>query len=289
MDLTEHRTRPTPWHGDRASTGGRRELLIGALAYLLAFAVTYLAFVYTAAGQRLDGRLLSGTANGPYDHGDGIAEQLLGAMSHPFVIGLALAAVLVLGLVSRRPRAGLLGLGVAAGTVLLAEGLKEVLIRPDIGVTDSSTHNSFPGGHTSAAIGVTLGLLLAAAPRARVWIALPATVAVTFIASGTTMAGWHRISDTIGACLLAAALCCLTALVLCGRGGTSRDAAFTVGHGMFVLATPPLILLAVSALPAEFSTTTLILGTAVTVALTITSVLATLRCVESTATPRIPR
>ncbi|WP_051898974.1 phosphatase PAP2 family protein [Sciscionella sediminilitoris] len=289
MDVIEHRRRPIPWHGDRASTGGRRELLIGALAYLLAFAVTYLAFVYTEAGQRLDGQLLSGTANGTQGTRDGIADRLLGSMSHPLVIGLALAAVLLLGLVSRRPRAGFLGLGVAAGTVLLAEGLKEVLTRPEIGVSGSSTHNSFPGGHTSAAIGVTLGLLLAAAPRARIWIAVPATVAVTFIASATTMAGWHRISDTIGACLLAAALCCLAALGVRAGKGTGRDTALTAGHGMFVLATPPLILLAVSALPAEYSTITLVLGTAVTVALTIASVLATLRCVETTATSRIPR
>ncbi|MEW2380525.1 phosphatase PAP2 family protein [Micromonospora sp. NPDC047707] len=214
--------RPEP--AGRPPTG---RLLRATLGYLLAFALTGVAFVWTAPGQRLDGGLLPrAERGGGYEQPTDLVEPakaVLAWFGDPLVLGLGLGTVLLLAVLSGRVRAGLAGVALVGVTVLGAGLAKQVIIRPDLGVVTSTTHNSFPSGHVAAAMALLLALLLVLPARARWWFALPGAAGVSTVAAATMIAGWHRFSDVVGAVLLAAALFCLAA-VTSARPGTGAAA-----------------------------------------------------------------
>ncbi|WP_165947328.1 phosphatase PAP2 family protein, partial [Micromonospora sp. 15K316] len=124
--------------------------------------------------------------------------------------------------------AGLLGTALVVAAVLGAGVAKKVIVRPDLAVETSTTHNSFPSGHVAAAMALLLAVLLVLPASARWWFALPGATGVSTVAAATMIAGWHRFSDVVGAVLLAAALSCLAAAAL-ARSGT-RAGTGTAGH-----------------------------------------------------------
>jgi membrane-associated phospholipid phosphatase len=221
---------------------GRRPasaLFAAAGAFLLAFAVTCLAFVRTGGGQWLDGALLPRSeVGGGYAQETalyGPAGQILGRFGNPPLLGL-----LVIGIVGVAVASGRLAAGVAAVALFVcaagAAGLaKQVIVRPELGVTGSTTHNSFPSGHVAAATALLLGLLLVVPPRARWWVAVPGALGVSVIAASTMVLGWHRFSDVVGAVLLVAALASLAGAALAAldrrRPAERRSTVTVVGAG----------------------------------------------------------
>ncbi|MBF9127900.1 phosphatase PAP2 family protein [Plantactinospora sp. S1510] len=201
--------------------GGR--LLRAALGYLLAFTLTAVGFVWTAAGQRLDGALLPrAERGGGYEQPTDLVEPaktVLFWFGDPAVLGLLLVGVLVLGVLARRPWAGVMGIALVGATAVLSSVAKQVILRPDLAVATSTTHNSFPSGHVSVAMALLLAVLLVLPAPARWWFAVPGAMGVSVVAAATMIAGWHRFSDVCGGVLLVAVLFCLAAAPL----ARSRD------------------------------------------------------------------
>ncbi|MEU6206356.1 phosphatase PAP2 family protein [Micromonospora musae] len=211
--------RPVPVRGSvPAGRAPAARLFRAGLGFLLVFALTAVAFVWTAPGQWLDGGLLPrAERGGGYEQPTGLvdpAKDVLAWFGDPLVLGLLLGGVLLVSVLTGRIRAGLAGTALVGVAVLGAGLAKQVIIRPDLAVATSTTHNSFPSGHVTAAMALLLAVLLVLPARARWWVALPGAVGVSTVAAATMVAGWHRFSDVVGAVLLAAALFCPVAAVL---------------------------------------------------------------------------
>jgi membrane-associated phospholipid phosphatase len=186
---------------------GRARLLLAALACLLGLGLICVVFVWTPAGQRLDQWLLPQTGRGSVLFGP--AKALLSFAGDPIVLIALLAGVLVTGALSDRIRVALAGTAVVGCSIAGARVLKMLVSRPDLDVAGSTTHNSFPSGHVAAATGLVFAVLLMLPVRARWWCAVPGAAAVAAVGAATMIAGWHRLSDVVGAVFLAGALDCV--------------------------------------------------------------------------------
>ncbi|MGN6190267.1 MAG: phosphatase PAP2 family protein [Conexibacter sp.] len=170
-----------------------------ALTCALALVATYLVFVRTHAGQRIDEAALSGRLASA--HARDAADQLLTTIS---VGSLALVLLLLVGqaLLRRRVAQAVVAVAVVLGAVAMSEVLKHlVLPRPEL-VPTAIPHNSFPSGHTTTAFAVGIAAALAAPPRWRRAVAAGALLYGTAIGMATIAAGWHRPSDVAGALLV---------------------------------------------------------------------------------------
>ncbi len=67
----------------------------------------------------------------------------------------------------------------------------------------------YPSGHTTAALSAGFGLWLITPPRWRLWAGLAAAVYGLAVAAGVVLAGWHFISDVLGASLVVGFWACL--------------------------------------------------------------------------------
>ncbi|SNT59456.1 PAP2 superfamily protein [Asanoa hainanensis] len=203
-------------------------LLAAAGASAIAFGLTWLVFVRTAAGQVVDGRLLPRADQGGGYAQDtvlyGPAARVLGRFGNPLLIGALVVAIVVLALLVRRFRAGLAGAVVVVASAGAAALAKQEIARPELGVVDSSTHNSFPSGHVALAAALLLGFLLVVPARFRWWVAVPGATGVSVIAAATMIAGWHRFSDVAGSVLLVATVYFLVASVLARWPGRHEPA-----------------------------------------------------------------
>lgn len=214
------------------STSKRVGWLLGAASgLLLVLGSTCAAFVWTPIGQRVDQRFLP-RAPGGIDNRASVlyapAHAVLSTLGNPTVLAVLLAAVVLVGVVSGRGTAGLLGVGVVGASIVAAGLLKQLVHRPELGVAGSTTHNSFPSGHVAAASGLVFAVLLALPRGARRWCAVPGAAGVSLVAAATMITGWHRLSDVIGGVLLAALLGCLAAA---GRRAVAGRRAIRGGWG----------------------------------------------------------
>jgi membrane-associated phospholipid phosphatase len=217
-----------PAPGDSARFAG------AALGYLTLLGMACVMFVWTRGGQQLDGVFVPrAERGGSYQQRTALAEPALAVLSFvgdTVILATLLLAVLVVGALTRRLWAGVAGVAIVLCSVGAARILKALLWRPDLNVPGSTTHNSFPSGHVSAAMALLLAFLLVVPPWARWWLAVPGAAAVSAVASATMIMGWHRFSDTAGGILLASALCCVGAAVLTRLRGVSRVDSGRRGH-----------------------------------------------------------
>ena len=174
-------------------------------------AALYRVFVLTSLGQTMDTAALRGAE---VSHARAV-EIMSRALNGTSLVSLVLVCVAAaaIGMVRRR-----IGLAVAAALMVLganlsAQLLKMRLDRPDL--DGFPAPNSFPSGHTTAAVSVAFALVLVLPSAIRGTVALIGAAYVTVIAVATVWAEWHRPSDTVAGAAARARL---------GRPGRHRAA-----------------------------------------------------------------
>jgi membrane-associated phospholipid phosphatase len=198
-------------------TGATLRFASAAVVSAALLAVTFWGFVLTEAGQRLENLALAGaTFRDPSE-----VEGSLAGLSAISVLSFAAAIALVflIGLARRRPGLAVLAATVMGVSILLTEVLKSVLPRPEL--VDGPRWlllNSFPSGHATIAASIGIGALLVAPDKLR-WLVLPlAAVYAAVIAQAVQIAGWHRLSGTVGGMLVAMVVACVSLSVLAALG-----------------------------------------------------------------------
>ncbi|HKN51882.1 MAG TPA: phosphatase PAP2 family protein [Amycolatopsis sp.] len=209
-------TAPDQRHALVTRAASRTAVLIAnAAGFGLAFVASYLLFVRTDAGR--------GVENGVVHSAQSMStmDWALPLRQVDLVVVLGAVAVLlvVVALVRRRFAVGVSALLLLAAPLLVAQILKlYVLDRPEtaerLGV---ASHNSFPSGHVSAAMAVLLAMAVVLPRKARMPALVIGGFGVAWVAASTVALGWHRLSDTMGGCLLVAAVACAGAALISAR------------------------------------------------------------------------
>lgn len=146
---------------------------------------------------------------------------------------LVLIVIAVLALVWRRPWHLLVAAGVVFAANVTTQVMKIALAHPRLqGALGVSYPISiaYPSGHTTAAVSAGFALWLVAPPRWRQLAALVGLLYAAVVGVGVVVAGWHFISDVIGAILVVGfwGALGLAALVL---GGKENPADWVPGGG----------------------------------------------------------
>jgi len=118
---------------------------------------------------------------------------------------LIVAGITVLAIIWRRPWHLLVAAGVFVGANLTTQVMKVVLAHPRLqGALGASypIQIAYPSGHTTAAVSAGFALWLVAPPRWRGMAALIGGLYALVVGVGVVIAGWHFISDVIGAILV---------------------------------------------------------------------------------------
>ncbi|WP_341359435.1 phosphatase PAP2 family protein [Georgenia sp. M64] len=168
-------------------------------------------FVTTAAGQEVDEIAFEGSRIGRWRLMDS-ARDLLDVVSVPFLMVVVLVGMVVAGLRRQWWLAVAVVVVVAASNVT-TQVLKNVLVRPDMDISEA-TVNSFPSGHATVAGSVAAAAILVTAPR---WRWVTALLGATYAGAtgvSTMVGGWHRASDVVAAILVVGAWTFLTLAVL---------------------------------------------------------------------------
>ncbi|MBE2320907.1 phosphatase PAP2 family protein [Solirubrobacter sp. CPCC 204708] len=201
---------------DNTTLHPRRWLAAAALAAVL-LVVTYWSAVRTTTGQRIENAALRGADQATEAARIAASDELSWITMSSFAL---ISVVLVAAAWWRAGLRAAVGVGtVLAGSTVITETLKRVLPRPElISVTGNYTHNSFPSGHTTVAMSALFALLIVVPHRWRgIAVAVGSAYAVA-IGAQTVTAKWHRLSDTVGADLVALAVACFV-LAWLARGG----------------------------------------------------------------------
>lgn len=181
-----------------------RRLLIGAL--LCAAGVALLALLFYGSDRfndldhRLTARLLA-----PEGSLRESAFHAAAELAEPVPLAVALAAVTVLGLIWRRPWHLLAAGGVVLAANVTTQVMKAVLAHPRLQGAFGATHHidvGYPSGHTTAAFSAGFALWLVAPVRYRRRAGLIGVAYGCLVAAGVVVAGWHYVSDVLGAILV---------------------------------------------------------------------------------------
>lgn len=200
-----------------------RQHLTAAVAAAVLLVLTYLVAVRTGAGQRFDDLAFDGrSVEDPAI--TRTTNDLLHRVTRSSLVVLTAAVVLV-GLARRRWRLAVVAGACITGAVVTTEILKlHVLSRPRLDEVPGIEQNSFPSGHATIGMALSLGIVMVS-PHAVRWLSTLGAVAVSLLFGiGVLATGWHRPSDTIGAYLVCVIwFAAGTALLLRWRGGGHDD------------------------------------------------------------------
>ena len=201
-----------------ATARATRKWTIVAVAATVVGIATYLLAVRTTMGQRIENTALRGAdhvSHGEYtEAGDALGQITLVSL------GVATLLVLLVAVVRRELRVGLVAVAIIGGAQVVTQVLKRfVLTRPDLVETSGPyAHNSLPSGHTTIAITVLFAVMLVVPYRIRGLAILIVTPWAISIGAYTITAKWHRFSDTLAADCVALAVACLVCLVAVRAG-----------------------------------------------------------------------
>lgn len=213
----------------------------GVVVQAAALAAVYLACVRTVRGQLEENALHNTAVQTPDAAGIGWLQRVFAVVDRfqPEHLLVALAAMVVLGLLSGRGRLRrtVLGVGVALGTLGVTELLKlVVLTRPDLSERYGSIANSLPSGHTSGVLGLALGFLLVAPRWLRPVFTLAGAAAAGAMGAFVIDHGWHRVSDVLASALVGSIVLCLAlALPSRQRARAGRLAVLAAGVPLLAL------------------------------------------------------
>jgi len=200
----------------------RRFLVTSAAASALG-ALVYVVFVSTEWGQRFDDIAFDGRAVEDPEI-TRATNDLLHSVTRSSLV-LLTGALVLFALGRRRWRLALVAGASITGAVVTTEVLKlHVLTRPDLDGIAGIEQNSFPSGHATIGMALSLGLVMVSPHRFR-WLATGAALLVSMtFGIGVLATGWHRPSDTIGAYLVGLAWFALgTALLMRWRGSGTDE------------------------------------------------------------------
>ncbi|WP_243794365.1 phosphatase PAP2 family protein [Saccharopolyspora gloriosae] len=187
----------------------RARLPKAASACLIGVVLTAFALVWTHPGQALDQGISPEADRGGFLFV--LARGLLWCSGDPLVLGGVLAGVVLASAFGGRIRAALAGIVVVVCSFTAARLLKAALPRPEFDVADATSHNSFPSGHVTVVAAIVCTVLFAVPAHLRWRAAVAGAVVVAAVGAATVLVGWHRVSDSVGAVLVVAALGCLVA------------------------------------------------------------------------------
>lgn len=176
-------------------------LLLACVLGCMATALCYLLLVHTSVGQRMDDAAYYGAVRAGSQHSGFIDTQLRRMDERSLKV--TMVAMFGIGLLRRRPILGIGGALVVGAPVAATHVLRyHVLDRSPFAVV-SAIGNTFPSGHAAGAAGCAMALVLVSPPRTRGIAAILGGVFAAAVAAQVQVIGWHRPSDSIGACLLA--------------------------------------------------------------------------------------
>jgi membrane-associated phospholipid phosphatase len=191
-------------------------LAASAAGFALAFVAAYLLFVRTEAGRGVENGVVRSaqSAGTTVDWAD-----LLRQADLVVVLGGVAVLIAAISVVRRRLALGVMALVLLAAPLVVAQLLKlYVLERPSTGDRFGvAAHNSFPSGHVSAAMAVLVALAVVLPRRFRLPALVTGGIGVAWVSAAAVALGWHRLSDTVGGCLLVAAVTCAGAAVVSAR------------------------------------------------------------------------
>jgi hypothetical protein len=193
----------------------------GAVALAL-FVGTYLVFVTTDTGQRIENLALQGAEL--RDVGQRQAAQDVLSLVTLALFVLAVAGVFLAGLVLRRPGLGLAAAAIMVLSLAAAELMKALVDRPELAPGPAwILRNSFPSGTVTAASSMAVGVFLVAPNRLR-WLLLPAGALFAAVVGHSVQAsGWHRLSDSIAATTLVIGVACVGVALMARAGLVQRS------------------------------------------------------------------
>ena len=228
----------------------RRHLTASAISAVL-LVVVYLAFVRTGWGQRFDDIAFDGReVEDPAI--TSATNDLLHSVTRSSLV-LLTAAIVLFALARRRWRLALVAGASITGAVVTTEVLKlHVLTRPDLDGIAGIDQNSFPSGHATIGMALSLGFVMVS-PHTWRWLSALAALLVSMVFGvGVLATGWHRPSDTVGAYLVCVVWFGLgTAVLVAWRGSGNAemghiearlDRRAVVGGGLLVVALAAVVL-----------------------------------------------
>lgn len=211
----------------RGATTSRRERWCFALSFVCALGVgvVYVLAVRTVRGQALEITAMNGRAVQPRRLASA-AEVLLDTVSIASLAGLMVAA-LGIALVRRNLRLAWVVALIVVGSTMTTEALKrKVFTRPplSLGYDGGAPFNTLPSGHTTVAMCLIVAGVLVVPRRLQGIVALLGAPYAIGIGVATVLAGWHRPSDVVAACLVVGAWTFAGLLLLDWVGAMRSDA-----------------------------------------------------------------
>lgn len=198
---------PSPSTPGEVVVAQRREIRLALLTAVLsagAVGVLYLVFVRTRWGQELDDLAFEGR-HAVRPSTTARLDDMLRTISEVslFLFG---GAIVLVALAQRRVRLAVVVGGCMSAAVLTTELLKHVVLgRPSFAGVEGITHNSYPSGHATIGMVLSLGVVMVATSRWRRVATVGAAVLAALFGTAVLSTGWHRPSDTLGAFAVALA------------------------------------------------------------------------------------
>jgi membrane-associated phospholipid phosphatase len=179
-------------------------LLLTALACAGGVAVLGTLFYSWARFNHYDSTLTAHLLAEP-DSATETAFQFAADLANLGPLALVLVGIALLGIVWGRPWHLLAAASVVLFANVTTQLLKAVLAHPRLQGAlgaDYPVEIAYPSGHTTAAFSAGVALWLITPPRWRGWAAMAGVAYGTVVAAGVVVAGWHFISDTVGAVMV---------------------------------------------------------------------------------------
>lgn len=188
-----------------------RTLVVAALLCAAGVAMLALLFYGSDRFNSLDLRL---TARLMASEGSGVEALFhrFADLANPIPLALALAGIVVVGLISFRFRELTVAVAVFFAANLSTQIMKMALAHPRVQSAFGATHHidvGYPSGHTTAAFSAGFALWLVTPVRYRAIAAAAGISYGAIVGIGVVIAGWHFLTDVAGAILVVGFWACL--------------------------------------------------------------------------------